>query len=126
MGESMAFNQKPDEHNMTSGSDYQPVNNAEDAFHLKQNPMDDSVGLRRHEAHHNDAELAHDYAAADDQQWSEQDYADYEHYAEAAEYDFDSSIYEDYAMPQTSQAEQRQAGKEHSHEHEHEEGGHEI
>ncbi|MCV4770746.1 hypothetical protein OFC10_32410, partial [Escherichia coli] len=66
----MAFNQKPDEHNMTTGTDYQPVSNAEDAFHLKQNPMDDSVGLRRHEAQQNDAELAHDYAAADDQQWS--------------------------------------------------------
>lgn len=125
-GESMAFNQKPDEHNMTTGTDYQPVSNAEDAFHLKQNPMDDSVGLRRHEAQQNDAELAHDYAAADDQQWSAQEYADYEHYAEASDYDFDSSIYDDYAMPQTSQAEQSHTGKEHTHEHEHEEGGHEI
>ncbi|EJG5230957.1 hypothetical protein NAC92_004608, partial [Salmonella enterica] len=95
-------------------------------FHLKQNPMDDSVGLRRHEAQQNDAELAHDYAAADDQQWSAQEYADYEHYVEASDYDFDSSIYDDYAMPQTSQAEQSHTGKEHTHEHEHEEGGHEI
>ncbi|WP_252151447.1 hypothetical protein, partial [Escherichia coli] len=53
-GESMAFNQKPDEHNMTTGTDYQPVSNAEDAFHLKQNPIDDSGGLRRHEAQQND------------------------------------------------------------------------
>lgn len=63
-----------------------------------------------------------DYAAADDQQWSAQEYADYEHYAEASDYDFDSSIYDDYAMPQTSQAEQSHTGKEHTHEHEHEEG----
>ncbi|EJK7979493.1 hypothetical protein NLU01_004705, partial [Salmonella enterica] len=47
-------------------------------------------------------------------------------YAEASDYDFDSSIYDDYAMPQTSQAEQSHTGKEHTHEHEHEEGGHEI
>ncbi|HFK4533817.1 TPA: hypothetical protein ACGZ3J_004933, partial [Salmonella enterica subsp. enterica serovar Idikan] len=53
-----------------------------------------------------------------------QEYADYEHYAEASDYDFDSSIYDDYAMPQTSQAEQSHTGKEHTHEHE--EGGHEI
>ncbi len=47
---------------------------------------------------------------------------------EASDYDFDSSIYDDYAMPQTSQAEQSHTGKEHTHEHEHEheEGGHEI
>ncbi|EJF6785254.1 hypothetical protein M8194_004921, partial [Escherichia coli] len=57
---------------------------------------------------------------------SAQEYADYEHYAEASDYDFDSSIYDDYAMPQTSQAEQSHTGKEHTHEHEHEEGGHEI
>ena len=88
--------------------------------------MDDSVGLRRNEAQQNDAELAHDYAAADDQQWSAQDYADYERYAEASDYEFDSSIYEDYAMPQASQAEQNRDVKERSHEHEHEEGGHEI
>ncbi|MCY0160089.1 hypothetical protein [Klebsiella pneumoniae] len=70
---------------MTTGTDYQPVSNAEDAFHLKQNPNGMiSVGLRRHEAQQNDAELAHDYAAADDQQWSAQEYADYEHYAEAS------------------------------------------
>ncbi|EKS6564593.1 hypothetical protein QCC82_004757, partial [Enterobacter hormaechei] len=56
--------------------------------------------------------------------WSAQEYADYEHYAEASDYDFDSSIYDDYAMPQTSQAEQSHTGKEHTHEHE--EGGHEI
>ncbi|HBR3823838.1 TPA: AAA family ATPase, partial [Klebsiella pneumoniae] len=123
-GEKMPFNPKPDEHNLNSGTDYQPVSNAEDAFHLKQNPMDDSVGLRRHEAHQNDAELAHEYAAADDHQWSGQDYADYEHYAEAADDGFDSSIYEDYAMPQTSQAEQGHAVKERTHEHD--EGGHEI
>ncbi|HAZ7480048.1 TPA: hypothetical protein J7733_005188, partial [Escherichia coli] len=42
----------------------------------------------------------------------------------ASDYDFDSSIYDDYAMPQTSQAEQSHTGKEHTHEHE--EGGHEI
>ncbi len=80
-GKAWRLTVKPDEHNMTTGTDYQPVSNAEDAFHLKQNPMDDSVGLRRHEAQQNDAELAHDYAAADDQQWSAQEYADYEHYA---------------------------------------------
>ncbi|HDU4527138.1 TPA: hypothetical protein RFT31_005260, partial [Klebsiella pneumoniae] len=33
-------------------------------------------------------------------------------------------LYDDYAMPQTSQAEQSHTGKEHTHEHE--EGGHEI
>ncbi|MEM7982918.1 hypothetical protein Q4R16_17300, partial [Morganella morganii] len=86
----------------------------------------DSVGLRRHEAQQNDAELAHDYAAADEHKSIDHDYPHNNKKKKASDYDFDSSIYDDYAMPQTSQAEQSHTGKEHTHEHEHEEGGHEI
>ncbi|WP_228711886.1 hypothetical protein [Klebsiella variicola] len=43
---------------------------------------------------------------------------DYEHYAEASDYDFDSSIYDDYAMPQRLRR-NRAIRKRTHHEHEH-------
>ncbi len=94
---------------MTAGADYQPVSNAEDAFHLKQNPMDDSVGLRRLETQQNDAERP--LIMLPTIAWERAGVCGYDIMPKHQTTTHDSSIYDDYAMPQTRLRRNRAMGK---------------